>query len=152
MSEAGKGSPQPAFAVFAIGTMALVLAAGMNYLGFTGRLEEWLAGNLAAEQTLVQPTRGGRILSWAACLAAAYLIPWLFLGLRSGWQRWIVWLGALFLTASWAPVLVLAARQPMVAVPWIAVFWSGFCAMIYVMNHPGFPREKHQPSSFDGEN
>ncbi|NJM38608.1 MAG: hypothetical protein HC845_12510 [Akkermansiaceae bacterium] len=51
------------------------------------------------------------------------------------WRRVVLWLTTLFLISTWAPVLALASHEPEIATPWIAVLWSGVCALIYTIKH-----------------
>jgi hypothetical protein len=117
----------------AIGSLALVLAAGFGFVGIMDRANEGIAG-------LIQ-IGGGTAKSlpeWAVWLAAsvgAFGLSFLVLSVPGAWRRIVLWVSALILIAGWGPVLVLADRSPVVAVPLLATFWAGLCSLVYASRH-----------------
>ena len=122
-----------------IGSLALVLAAGLGALGLTDRVDAAIAGLLC--RALHQDAAAGfpkALPTWALWLATAMLAYGLtlaMLGVPGTWRRLVLWLTTLVLVAAWAPVLGLAAHAPDIAAPLVAALWSGACALVYVHSH-----------------
>lgn len=117
----------------AIGAMALVLAAGFGFLGLMDRADSLIAGMLKLKA-------GGSVhlpewVVWTAAAVGAFGLSLAILLVPGNWRRLILWVSALVVVAGWAPVLVLASREPVVAVPLLATFWSGLCAFVYASKH-----------------
>lgn len=119
--------------LLAIGAMAMVLAAGFGFTGLTERADGWIAKTLS-------PSGGemGGIPVWAVWVAAAvgaFGLPAAILTVPGSWRRIVLLVSAVVVMAAWAPVLVVAAREPVVAVPLLATFWAGLCAYVYAQRH-----------------
>lgn len=117
----------------AIGSLALVLAAGFGFAGIMDRVNDGIAAGLHVG---TQTTKS--LPEWAVWLAAvvgAFGLSMAILSVPGTWRRVLLWVTALALVAGWGPVLVLAAREPVVAVPLLAVFWSGLCSLVYATRH-----------------
>lgn len=120
-------------AALAIGSLSVLLVAGMALASIVDRLDG----------AIVQMTAGAAGFSkslpvwgvWLFTIFVSYAVPLAILGAPGTWRRIMLWLTALVLVTGWAPVLVLAARAPDIAAPWIATLWSGICALIYAANH-----------------
>lgn len=117
----------------AIGGMALLLAAGFGFARIMERANRWVEGMLQ----LGSPVTKGmpEWVVWLVAGAGAFGISAVILSVPGNWRRVVLWLSAVVVTAGWAPVLVLASREPVVAVPVVAVFWSGLCAYVYASRH-----------------
>jgi hypothetical protein len=120
--------PQQAGQVFipaaSIAALGVLLVAGLSVLGIQDRCDQWLA------QLVAQ----GRVAASVAILEVA-----------GTWRRLILWFTTLILVAAWAPVLGLAAHVPAVSAPFIAVLWSGICALLYASQHRMAVDEKPAP-------
>jgi hypothetical protein len=129
-----------------IGSLALVLAAGLAALGLTGQADAAIAGFLS--QALQQDGAFPKALpAWALWLGTAlfaYGLALAMLGVSGTWRRLVLWLSTLGLVAAWAPVLALAAHAPAIAAPWIASAWSGACVLVYARSHR-VPCEENAP-------
>ena len=117
----------------AIGAMALVLAAGFGVLGLMDRADSLIADSLKL--------KGGTMeylpewVVWSAAAIGSFGLSLVILLVPGNWRRLVLWVTALAVIAGWAPVLVLASREPVVAVPLLATFWSGLCAFVYASKH-----------------
>lgn len=120
-----------------IGSLALVLAAGLGALGLTDQADAAVAGIL--RHALQQDGAFPKILPawtlWLGTAMIAYGLALAMLGVPGTWRRLVLWLTTLGLVATWAPVLALAAHAPAIAAPLIAAVWSGACALVYVHSH-----------------
>ncbi|MGA0845385.1 MAG: hypothetical protein ACO3RV_02505 [Luteolibacter sp.] len=130
----------------AIAGLSVLLAAGMQVTGGLDSL------NIAISRLIEQ---GGLSLFaqqipawwiWSAALIAAVAIPAALLQTRGQARRILLWLSAVAVTSSWAPVLALAARDPDIAAPWVTVVWSGACALFYASRHR-MPCDAPEPSN-----
>jgi hypothetical protein len=74
-------------------------------------------------------------LVWVVAAAGSFGLSLSILLVPGNWRRLILWVSALVVMAGWAPVLVLASREPVVAIPLLATFWSGLCAFVYASRH-----------------
>lgn len=128
------------FPAAVIALMAILLIAGLGGLGITTRVNG-VIGNWVAQ--------GNGVNSWPqalpdwvvglATVAFAFGISWAILRVEGGWRRLLLWITAMVLLAGWAPVLALAAYAPDIGGPFIAVLWSGICALVYAQNHQMVP-------------
>jgi hypothetical protein len=119
-----------------IASLAILLTAGLGVLGIIARLNEEVGNWVAC---------GNGVNSWpkalpdwvvgVATVAFAFGISWVVLRVESGWRRLLLWITSMVLLAGWAPVLALTAHAPDIGAPWIAVLWSGICALVYARNH-----------------
>lgn len=122
-----------------IGSLALVLAAGLGVLGLTDRADAIFTCLL--RQSLPQDGASGfpivlpQSVLWLASALIAYGLALAMLGVPGTWRRLVLWLTTLVQVAAWAPVLALAARAPDVATPLIAALWSGGCSLAYARSH-----------------
>ena len=122
-----------------IGSLALVLAAGLGALGLTDQADAALANLLG--RALQQDATAGfpkTLAPWALWLGTAgvaYGLALAMLGVPGTWRRLVLWFTTLVLVAAWAPVLGLAAHAPEIAAPLIAALWSGACALVYGHSH-----------------
>jgi hypothetical protein len=121
--------------MLAIGSLALVLAAGFGTLGFMDRaddlIEAFLKSGGLGGATKVVPDWG----IWLAAAVGAFGLSTSILAVPTNWRRGILLVSALVVMAGWAPVLVLASYRPEVAVPLLATFWAGLCALVYASRH-----------------
>ena len=117
----------------AIGAMALVLAAGFGVLGLMDRADDLIRGMLALNRGAMLAVPEWAV--WLAAAVGAFGLAVAILLVPGHWRRVVLWVSALAVVAGWAPVLVLAAREPVVAVPLLATFWSGLCAFVYASKH-----------------
>jgi hypothetical protein len=121
--------------MLAIGSLALVLAAGFGTLGFMGRADDLI------EAFLKSGGIGGAtkaLPGWAVWLAAglgAFGLSAAILGVPGNWRRGVLLISALVVMAGWAPVLALASFRSEAAVPLLATFWAGLCALVYASRH-----------------
>ncbi len=122
-----------------IGSLALVLAAGLDALGLTDRADSAIASLVGQALQQDGPTAFPKVLpawgQWLGTALIAYGLALAMLGVPGTWRRLVLWITTLVLVASWAPVLGLAAHAPAIAGPLIAAVWSGACALVYVHSH-----------------
>ncbi len=119
----------------AIGGLSLVLATGLETLGFLKHLNAEIAAQFSRDG---QEKFLNHLPDWSVWLAAAafsFALAAAILATPGHVRRAILWITAVVLTGAWAPVLSLAAHSPDIAAPWIATLWSGVCAMVYAANH-----------------
>jgi hypothetical protein len=128
----------PALAVLLSGTMALGLAAGLDFLKLIARFDAMLTAAFSPEGLEAPTLPLEKTWLWMGTAFLAFALPAVLLNVPGTWRRAIIWGGTFALTVTWGPVLVLAARVPEIGVALIAVIWSGFCAMYYASNH-GLP-------------
>lgn len=117
----------------AIGSLALVLAAGFGFVGIMDRANEAIAGviRIGSGKLIHLPDW----LVWLSAGVAAFGIAFVILSVPGSWRRIVLWASSLVLVAGWAPVLVLSAREPAVSVPLLTTFWAGLCSFIYASRH-----------------
>ena len=119
----------------AIGSLSVLLVAGLSLLGMLGRL------NFTVAQLVTQvkfPSFPRALPDWSVWLVtvlAAFALSFAILSVPGTWRRLVIWITALVLVAGWAPALSLAAHAPAVAGPFVAVLWSGVCAVVYASKH-----------------
>ena len=124
-----------------IASLSILLTAGLGVLGILSRVNMVVGkmvaqGKAAASVPQVLP-------DWvvgSATVIFAFGISWVLLSVRGGWRGLLLWMTSMVLLAGWAPVLELAAYSPDIGAPWIAVLWSGICALVYAKNHQMLPR------------
>lgn len=121
-------------AALVIGSLSVLLVAGLTLPGIVGRLDGNIA-RMTSEGVAEFPKSLPMWCVWAFTLFVSYAVPFAILGSPGTWRRLMLWITALLLVTGWAPVLVLAAHAPDIAAPWIATLWSGICAMVYAANH-----------------
>ena len=122
-------------AALVIGSLSILLVAGLALPGILDRLNEMIA-RMTAEGGGAGFPRSLPVWGvWLFTLFVSYAVPFAILGAPGTWRRCMLWFTALVLVTGWAPVLVLAAHAPDIAAPWIATLWSGVCALVYAANH-----------------
>jgi hypothetical protein len=119
----------------AIGSMSLILAAGLALLGFLEHANRLIAGFVSRGGAETFPKQLPEAVIWIAAWVFAFGVAWAVLAVPGHARRWLLWFATLFLVLAWAPALSLAAHRPDVAAPFIATLWSGLCAMFYTINH-----------------
>jgi hypothetical protein len=152
MSKLNQNSPQPhpVIAMFAIGSMALGLAAGMVLLGLMQRIDLALesfflpAGLAAPTQSLPS------VLLWICAALVSFLLPCIILNIIGLWRRLIIFVASTGITLAWGPVLLLASYRPELGLCLIAALWSGLCAIIYAQSHEA-PNEEIFPITQENE-
>ena len=120
----------------AISSLSILLTAGLGILGLLHRVNEMVAQLVTQGKSAVPFPK--TLPDWAigsATVAFAFGISWVILSVPGGWRQVLLWISALVLIAGWAPVLGLAAHAPDIGAPFIAVLWSGVCALVYAKNH-----------------
>lgn len=135
-----------------ISALSMLLVVGLHALGLLARVDGAIVHFV--DQSIV----GGFPKSlppwaiWAGTSVLAPAVSFSILTVPSTWRRWVLWITALVIVAGWGPVLALAAHAPEIAAPWIATFWSGFCAVIYATNHAMACDQPHTAESNPTEN
>ncbi|MEI6176391.1 MAG: hypothetical protein WCS43_05835 [Verrucomicrobiota bacterium] len=119
----------------AIGGLSLVLATGLEALGFLNRLNTEIAEQFSRDGQEKFPNHLPDWSIWLAAAAFSFALAAAILATPGHARRAVLWITAVVLTGAWAPVLSLAAHSPDIAAPWIATLWSGVCAMVYAANH-----------------
>lgn len=121
--------------VVAIGCMAALLAAGLGAVGLLGRMD-FALGEVFSTISPPEASRGlPVVVPWVAVVLISFALPLVMLSVPGMWRRVVLWVSALALVAGWAPVLALAARQPVVSGVFIATFWCGLCSLVYASRH-----------------
>jgi hypothetical protein len=121
--------------VAAIGSLSVLLAAGLGALGILSRV------NLAISKLVSQgkPAVFSKSLPdwslWLVTVLFAYGLAFSILNVPGTWRRVMLWITTVVVVAGWAPVLSLAAHAPEIGAPFIAAVWSGVCAVVYAGNH-----------------
>lgn len=118
-----------------IGGLSMILAVGLELLGFLARLNAGIAQWVARAGSANFPRHLPDWCIWLATGAFAFGLASAILGTPGPGRRAILWLTAMVLVTAWAPVLSLAAHAPDIAAPWIATLWAGVCAVVYASNH-----------------
>ena len=121
--------------VAVIGSLSLVLAVGLELLGISGRVDSGVIKMVTHGKEEGFPKVLPEWSGWFVALLFGFGLPWVMLSVAGAWRRWVLWVSAMFLTFSWAPVLVLAAHRPQIGIPLIVVSWAGICAMVYSSRH-----------------
>ena len=118
-----------------IGSLSILLAAGLSALGILDRVNGMIAKGLLAGKATGFPKALPEWLVWLAAALFAFGLSFAILSVAGTWRRCVLWITAVVLVAGWAPVLSLAAHAPDIAAPFIATVWSGVCALVYTGNH-----------------
>lgn len=119
----------------AIGALSLVLAAGLQALRVIDRLDHWVGQSLSPANHGAFPKSLPPGSLWVCSVVFGFGLAVAILSIPGHGRRLLVWVTALFLIGGWGPVLVLAAHAPDISLPWIVVWWSGICAMVYAASH-----------------
>ncbi len=115
-----------------IGSLAVLLAAGLHWLGLIARADALLAAGLCdALQATGFPKSLPAWSHWLATAVVAYGLTLTMLAVPGTWRRVVLWVSLLLLVAGWAPVLALASHAPTIAAPFVAALWAGACALVY---------------------
>lgn len=134
-SNSPKPPAHPGAAVLAIAGMSLVLAAALEVLGLSDRIDgvvaRWIAGTGLGGHFKVLP--GYAPWLWAVPLVFGLAAG--MLGSRLNWRRGVLWATTLVLTLGWVPVLALAGYVAAITMPVIALAWCGLWSMIYATRH-----------------
>jgi len=132
---ATKPPAHPLAALMSIGGISLVLAAALELLGFSQKVDlmvtTWVKTTGLNGEFRVLP-------GWAPWLWAVPMVIGLAGGMlasRKTWRRSVLWVTTLVLTLAWIPVLALAGYQAEVTMPLLALIWCGLWAMIYATRH-----------------
>ena len=122
-----------------IGSLAMLLAAGLTALGLVARTDELITaavGNaLHAATTTGFPKTLPAWGLWTGTAVVAYGLTFAMLTVPGTWRRVVLWVSLLLLVAGWAPVLGLASHAPNLSAPLIAGLWSGVCSLVYARSH-----------------
>jgi len=118
-----------------IAGLSMILAGGLELLGFLARMNAGIARLVSRNQTEIFPQRLPDWSIWLAAGVFAFGLAAAILGIPGHGRRAVLWLTTVFLVGAWAPVLSLAAHVPAIAAPWVATLWSGVCALVYAANH-----------------
>ena len=131
----------------AIGSMSLILAAGLELLGFLERINQAIAGFVSRGGAEKFSKHLPEAVTWVAAWIFAFGLAWAVLAVAGHARRLFLCFATLFMVLAWAPVLSLAAHRPDVAAPFIAALWSGLCGIFYTMNHrmPGDESQTTRP-------
>jgi hypothetical protein len=131
----------------AIGSMSLILAAGLELLGMLQHANRMIADSVSRNGAEKFSKQLPEATIWIAAWIFAFGLSWAILAVPGHARRWFLWIATLFMVLAWAPVLSLAAHRPDIAAPFIATFWSGLCAIFYTSNHrmPGDESDKKIP-------
>jgi hypothetical protein len=152
MSKTNQTNPQPhpVIAMFAIGSMALCLAAGMVLLGLIKRMDLFLE-SFFLPAGMASPTQSlPSVLLWISAALVAFLLPCILLNIIGLWRRLIIFVVSTAITLAWGPVLLLASYHPELGICLVAVLWSGVCALIYTLSHEA-PAEEILPITQENE-
>ena len=120
----------------AIGSLSVLLAAGLGALGILDRINLWVVQVVAGKSPGVFAKSLPPWVIWLATVCFACGIAASLLGISNTLRRLMVWVTTMVLIGGWAVVLVLAARIPEIGAPLVATLWAGFCAMIYLNHRP----------------
>lgn len=119
----------------AIGSLSILLGAGLTLFGALGRLNLAVARMVMQGRTVVFPKMLPTAVVWVVAVGLAFALSFAILSVPGTWRRVVLWITALVVVAGWAPVLALAARAPDIGAPFVAVLWSGVCALVYAQGH-----------------
>lgn len=119
----------------AIGALSVLLVAGLSLCGILDQVDLLFAKLVSSGKTVGFPKALPVWAVWLATVVFAFCLSFAILSVAGTWRRCVLWITAVVLVAGWAPVLGLAARAPDIGAPFIAVFWSGVCALVYASKH-----------------
>lgn len=120
-------------AALAIGSLSIILAAGLELLGLLDAVNAGVSKSLGEGKAFPK-----QLPMWAIWLAVVFFsfgTSFALLGSPSTWRRLLLWISAMVVVAAWAPALALAAHSPEIAVVLVATIWSGVCALVYAGRH-----------------
>ena len=123
----------------------MALAAGLGLLGILDRANTGIARFVSHHDAETFPKHLPEWSVWLAAALLAFSLTTAILGTPGAWRRLVLWITAIVLVSTWAPVLNLAAHAPEIAAPWIATLWSGVCAIVYTANHRMACDETQEP-------
>lgn len=119
----------------AIGAMSLVLAAALEVMGFSNRIDgvvaNWISGTGLGGEFRMLPAYA----PWIWTVPLVFGLATGMLGSRLNWRRAVLWATTLVLTLGWVPVLALAGYRASITMPVIALAWCGLWSMIYATRH-----------------
>lgn len=118
----------------AVGSLSTLLVIGLHFLGVLDRMNLVIAAAVS-QGKLSFPKTVPAWLLWLAAILLALALAFSILCVPGTWRRLVIWITAVMMVASWAPVLGLAAHVPEIAAPFVATLWSGVCALIYAGSH-----------------
>lgn len=119
----------------AIGTLSLVLAAGLQIIGLLPRFDKLAAALVSRGGAEPFPQRLPAAVPWIAAAVIGYALAFAILATPGTGRRAILWVTTVILVTTWAPVLSLASYFPNIGAAWITAAWSGVCAIVYARNH-----------------
>lgn len=119
----------------AIGGLSIALAAGLELLGVLARVNAATASLVSRQGSETFPKQVPDWGVWLFTAVFSFGTAAALLGTPGRLRRVMLWLSAIILVGSWAPVLGLAAHSPEIAAPWVATVWSGICALFYASRH-----------------
>lgn len=119
----------------AIGSLSIVLVVGLALLKILSRVNLLISGLVSQGEAGSFPKSLPGWSVWSAAVVLAFALAFAILSVPGTWRRVVLWVTAVVLVAGWAPVLGLAAHAPAIGAPFIAVLWSGVCALVYAGNH-----------------
>ncbi|RYD58814.1 MAG: hypothetical protein EOP83_20740 [Verrucomicrobiaceae bacterium] len=120
---------------FAIGSLSIVLVAGLAALNILARVNLVIAKIVSQEESASFPQALPGWSVWLATVVMVFALAFTILSVAGTWRRFVLWITSVVLVAGWAPVLSLTAHAPDIGAPVIAVLWSGVCALVYAGNH-----------------
>jgi hypothetical protein len=130
-----------------IGSLAVLLAGGLTWLGLIARADALIAAQLRES---LQATGFPKSLPdwslWLGTAVVAYGLALAMLTVPGTWRRVVLWVSLLLLIAGWAPVLALASHAPNISAPFIATLWAGGCALVYARSRQ-LPCERPLPTT-----
>lgn len=145
MSEDAKKHPaHVSSATLAIALMAFGLAAGLDFLGTIDHLNRWFSSGMTKSGLSEGVHTIDPYLLWIGTAFFSLGLTVVMMNVTSLWRRMLIWLFAMAITLFWVPVLLLAAHKPEIGVAVVAILWSGFCSMVYTMNHE-MPADQVEP-------
>jgi hypothetical protein len=134
-SSAPKPAPHPLVAALAITALALLVSGVLDLLGSLRSVDDGLArwfGGLGLGGELVTLER---YWVWVWTVPVTFGLAWAVLHVGPAWQRWVLVLTALVLTAAWLPVLGLMQVGAPLGVPGVALAWVGAGSLVYAARH-----------------
>ncbi len=119
----------------AIGSLSILLVTGLELLGILPRVNLTIQNIITQGKVTAYPKSLPEWLLWFSAILFAFALSFTILCIPGKWRRFVLWVTAMVLVAGWAPVLSLAAHVPAIGAPFIAVVWSGVCALVYTTKH-----------------
>jgi hypothetical protein len=119
----------------AIGSLSVLLVVGLSALGILDRVDQLIGRLVSSGKAAGFPKVLPEWSVWLTTVVFTFWLAFAILSVAGTWRRVVLWITTLVLVAGWAPVLSLAARSPDIGAPFIAVLWSGVCALVYAGNH-----------------